>query len=80
MSTDAQDKKGQDEWTPPRRVYFKRQTLNMWRITDSDGMRHIPVDQAFAYMQELVEDGWYLTMNETVTGAIRSVECTEPRQ
>jgi alkylated DNA nucleotide flippase Atl1 len=67
-----------EKWTPPRQVYFKKQTLNMWRVTDSDGMRHVNADQAFAQMQELVEDGWRCQMQESVVGHIMSVTMTEP--
>lgn len=66
------------DWTPPRKVYFKKQTLNLWRVTDSDGMRHVNADQAFAQMQELVEDGWKLKAHESVIGHILAVELTEP--
>lgn len=68
------------EWTPPRRVYFKRQLVSQWRVTDSDGQRMVPVDKAFAMMQELVEDGWKCEIQESVTGHILSVTMTEPRE
>ena len=68
------------ERKPPRSVYFKKQTLNMWRVTDSDGLRHVNADQAFAYMQELVEGGWRLNMQESVTGSVLSVTMTEPKE
>lgn len=67
------------EWTPPRKVYFKRQTLNVWRVTDSDGQRLVNADQAFREMQELVEGGWRCQIHESVTQQVKAVELTEPR-
>lgn len=66
------------EWTPPRKVYFKKQLLNVWRVTDSDGQKAVNADQAMAQMQELVEAGWRLKIHESVVGHVLAVELTEP--
>jgi hypothetical protein len=41
----------------------------------------VNADQAFAQMQELVEDGWLLKIHESVAiDSVRAVELTEPKR
>jgi hypothetical protein len=64
----------------PNQVFFKRQMMNVWRITDQDGTQQVNADKAFALMQELVEAGWRMEIHENVNKSVRSVLLTRGKE